>query len=102
MEAPLHKPCGTKHWSSQPCPLMSGSSDIGQAQKVERRSPKPKASGSIPETGASAGSSNGRTAPFDGVNAGSTPAPATKFDKVAYQRQYMRDRRAKLKAQKAP
>lgn len=46
-----------------------------------------------------AGSSNGRTAPFDGVNAGSTPAPASKakFDKVAYQRAYMRIRRAKLK-----
>lgn len=61
----------------------------GEAQKVERRSPKPEDAGSIPATLANptasemevvAGSSNGRTAGFDPVNAGSTPAPAPKFD----------------------
>lgn len=48
-----------------------------EAQKVERRSPKPEAAGSIPATLANAGSSNGRTAHFDCANAGSTPAPAS-------------------------
>lgn len=52
-----------------------------EAQKVERRSPKPEDAGSIPATLANnAGSSNGRTADFDSANAGSTPAPASKFD----------------------
>jgi uncharacterized protein (UPF0335 family) len=51
--------------------------DEGEAQKVERRSPKPEDAGSIPATFANAGSSNGRTAEFDSANAGSTPAPAS-------------------------
>lgn len=25
MEAPLHQPCGTRHWSSQPCPANKDS-----------------------------------------------------------------------------
>lgn len=56
--------------------------DVGEAQKVERRSPKPEDAGSIPATYASAGSSNGRTADFDSANAGSTPAPATSLSKA--------------------
>ncbi len=53
--------------------------EVDEAQKVERRSPKPEDAGSIPAADANAGSSNGRTAAFDAVNAGSTPAPATKY-----------------------
>ena len=53
-----------------------------------------------------AGSANGRTAPLYGVNAGSTPAPASKakFNRAEwyrnYMKLYMRDRRAKAKENK--
>lgn len=53
--------------------------------------------GNNESSGSHAGSSNGRTAPFDGVNTGSNPVPASKFDKVAYQRAYMRKWRARNK-----
>lgn len=61
-----------------------------------------KADGSIPSAFTSAGSSSGRTAEFDSANVGSNPAPASKklgrpstgFDKKAYNRAYMADKRA--------
>lgn len=64
-----------------------------EAQKVERRSPKPEDAGSIPATLATTGSSNGRTAAFEAANVGSTPTPVAKFDKKAWMREYMRDHR---------
>lgn len=49
-----------------------------------------------------AGSSNGRTVAFDAINAGSTPAPAPKFDKKAWMREYMREHRKGIRRRPKP
>lgn len=45
MEAPLHKVCGTRHWSSQPCPATKSTAarkDVpGQVRMTPARAPQP-------------------------------------------------------------
>jgi hypothetical protein len=76
MKPPLHKPCGTEHWSSQrgpasttvrqPCP--QDISPNGQKPEVARKA----RAGDVPP------SSSGRTTDFDSVKRGSNPRGGTK------------------------
>jgi hypothetical protein len=72
MEAPKCLKCGTRHWSRQTCPADEG--------KVTKPAPAPKSVAPPP--------------------AKPTPTPAKKvggFDRVVYQREYMRRYRARDK-----
>lgn len=131
MEAPLHKLCGERHWSNQPCPATPTKSS-GGSSTVERRSSKSDAGGSTPPPRSKSpikkqpgptipvkriagergrGSKSPKKAHIIATPATSKPKPKkpakkaakrgrgrppTGFDKVKYQRDYMRKRRARI------
>lgn len=99
MEAPLHKACGTRHWSNQPCPAHKISSKPVSTSpaktkkgegKVIRKSTKPSPEPKIIP----------KTKKKPGVMGRPRKTPEG-FDKKAYMKEYMKTYRAKKAAKKA-
>lgn len=102
-QAPLHKVCGTRHWSSQPCPATKstaarkdghvGKMAAGDGAHSPSEAPAP------PETSghASAKPAGTQAPPVDTKSKGGRPRIHP--DRKAYKAQKERERRAKKKQQ---
>ncbi len=83
MEAPLHKLCGTKHWSREPCPAQRTT-----PTNVQTVAPKPSGSTAV------------RTPSGSSVGGAGTKS-SLKFDRAAYQKAYIREYMRKYRARQA-
>lgn len=97
MEAPLHKACGTKHWSTQSCPLsgqmkpktllLSNASETTKQQPVSSHSSTRRPISYEKDT--STPNSSGLSSEFSKNESPTEVKP--KYDRNSYHRSYMRD-----------
>lgn len=115
MEAPLHKLCGTRHWSHQSCPVIESQAKASKAKPAEAKIAKPDGDASRPSRGGGPPvviihprvndlSPKGLTAIAEGIAAeaprkrGRPRLANPKSPRAAYQRELMRRRYAAKKA----
>jgi hypothetical protein len=88
MEKPKCKLCGARHWSREPCAKLNGAEAetgaLPSASADMQGVTAVRAEGSLPSVA---------SPPVVGSN----PTGPAKFDRLAYQREYMRKRRAALR-----